>query len=429
MSKMQSTPSVQQKGNFKNGFQGLLLGVLFLLACTAAIGFGFHWLFQRDYALVSNVTSDADVVSGLKAMSDAEIEGLKNRETRAFLADPLDRLTMKNLVMLHEVGMKKDDSGEIYDILVAFTKRNISVQVGAINSNLQSGNVAKAMFHLDALLRAHPQLGKAIYPVLYPVLNDNKAVAALAKVLRSRPTWRRDFMNELAEHDPESTISYKLFTNLRKQNAAIEDSEFRYLFANLIGKKQFDKAYFVWLDFLPAEDLADIKLIYDGGFNRTPRNLFFDWNIDARPNARIAIAKRNEAPSDLMLKLEFFQDREEFYHLYQYLQLPPGQFAVSFDTKAEQINMPAGLRWRLRCAANSEVMGESEKFLESQPWTTQTFPVNIPDENCDTQILRLEAVTRAVLDQKYDGQLYFDNFKIEKLNAEGGGTNGTSASP
>ena len=407
----------------------MLLGILFLLACAAATGFGFKSLTPRNYALISNAKSDEDVFSSLKAMSDAEFAGLQNRETLAFMAEPLDRQTMKNLVMLHEVGKKKEDVGEIYDILAGFTKRNISVQIGAINSNLKSGDVAKAMFHLDALLRAHPQLGKTIYPMLYPVLNDNKAVAALAKVLASRPTWRRDFMNELAEHDPESTISYKLFTNLRKQNAAIEDSEFRYLFSNLIGKKQFDKAYFMWLDFLPSEDLADIKLIYDGGFNKTPRNLFFDWNIDPRPNSRIAVSKRNEAPSDFTLKLEFFQDREEFYHVYQYLKLPPGQLVIGYDAKAEQINMPAGLRWRLRCAANSAVMGESEKFLSSQPWTTQSFPVNIPDQNCDTQILRLEAVSRAVLDQKYDGQLYFDNFKIEKLNAGGGETEGVTATP
>jgi hypothetical protein len=426
---MPPSSTLDKAAQRSSGGNALLPAVLLVLACLSLAGFFAQMFFARDVRLVPDATSDADVFSRLQALPKDQIAALKKREGAAFVSDPLDRTTMQNLVVLHEATKEKNDKGEIYDILSGFTKRNIPVQVGAINSNIQTGDVAKAAANLDSLLRSHPEIGKKIYPLLYPVLVDDKTNAAFADVLKSRPAWRRDFMNELAEHDTDSVISYKLFTNLRKQNAAIEDGEFHYLFANLIGKKQYDKAYFMWLDFLPTEDLANIKLIYDGGFDRQPRNLFFDWNIEPRNNAKLAVAKRKENPTDFALSLSFFQDREAFYGVYQYLKLPSGQYAVSFESKYEQVTMPGGLRWRLRCAADSSLLGESEKILTSQPWTVQQFSIAVPEGSCDTQILRLEAASSAALDQQYDGQLYFDNFKVEKVVTATDTGGGATVSP
>ena len=205
---------------------------------------------------------------------------------------------------------------------------------------------------------------------------------------------------------------------MRDKNIDIADSEIRSYLQYLVSTKSFEKAYFVWLDFLSPSQLQKTGPIYDGGFDLNPRNMFFDWNTVATPNVEVNIVPRAGKANDRAMRIVFSQFKGPYLGVYQYMRLNPGKYTLSAQYSVGELRTPAGMLWRVSCLENGAIVGLGSRINSNTPWVTYNFDLTVTPENCSTQILGLTWASDAALDQVITGQLMFDDFKLQNVSAQ-----------
>jgi hypothetical protein len=133
----------------------------------------------------------------------------------------------------------------------------------------------------------------------------------------------------------------------------------------LIAHKLYELAYYTWLQFLPADELARVGLLANGGFEAASNGLPFDWSISVGSGATVEVSARPDAPGQHALLLELGPGRVEFPGVTQMLLLTPGAYHLKGQLKGE-LEGRRGLQWRVVCAAG-QPLGESEMFVGERP--------------------------------------------------------------
>jgi hypothetical protein len=351
------------------------------------------------------------ITTALRKLTPADISNLQKLEIDSLVREPFSAASLKNLILLYSLGSDKQIQEQLALQTSKFSKRNIAGQVETINIMLSRRRFAEALTESDSLVRARPQMTKIIFPALLSLTADKDGLEALANMLRQDPPWRAEFIAAALEKDIEGNVALAIFNALRKQKAALNDDEVPALIRRLVVAKKIEKAYFLWLDFLPAEDLRYVERVFDGGFDREPRSVYFDWTIRPRKNAQIKVANTADAAHGRILTIDFFDDQGFFGDLFQYLQIFPGKYQISYDHKAQDLFAVQGLVWVVTCN-NGTVLGKSERMSKSGPWQSDSFLFEIPETNCDSQVVRLESASAAELDTQISGQISFDQIRI-----------------
>ncbi len=389
------------------GLLALLAGaMLVLIGLPKSIGVG------RDFHLVDAKLQGQDFLAAVQQLKPDEIAAFETRETQAFLAEPLDMVAMQNMLLL--AGLRKDAAKQeqLALLLPRFSKRNVSVQMAAANIMLGKQDYDGGLLEMDAMLKAHPEVGADVYPLFVALAAQKAGVKALARVLVQNPPWRWDFIRHAITADSEAQSAYSILAAVRQEKGEVQTYEVRQLVATLVRAGKIDKAYFIWLDFLKDDDLRLVRSVFDGDFDRDSQNMQFDWTITPRKNARIAIENRRGSAVNRNLVLDFAADKGVFANVKQLLVLSPGNYAMSLEYMGQNLKTEKGLVWILRCASGT-VLGRSGEFKTSGPWAQYAFDFKVPEEACPTQSLSLESSSRAVLDTPIAGQMYFDSIKIQ----------------
>jgi hypothetical protein len=389
------------------------LGLCIACACIVIALFGLPEVLrgpQINTIVDPKLKADA-VAAALQKLDLAKIKALQEREISTLIREPFSSSSLKNLVLLSSLGLDNKVKEQLALQISKFSKRNIAAQVETVNILLRRRQFVDALIEADALLRAHPQMSKVVFPALQGLITDKDGLAALANVMEGDPPWRAELFMFVIKSDPDGNTPLAIIAAMQKVKALVRTEELNWLISSLIVAKKTDKAYFIWLDSLPSEDLRYVERVFDGGFDREPKNLYFDWTIVPRQNARISVDFRHATVRNRMLSIDFFGDKGYFSNVFQYLQVAPGRYVASFEHMAQNLQTEQGMVWTVTCE-NGPVVGRSQPMRNNTAWATLSFPIDIPDGGCTTQILKLESASAAELDTLITGQLYFDSVQI-----------------
>ncbi|MFO0991287.1 MAG: hypothetical protein U1E67_05090 [Hyphomicrobiales bacterium] len=355
------------------------------------------------------------VAAALKSISPSERQALRERETEVLRNNPLDPIALKTLSNV----WRAEDDGERAEALAILagnrSLRDLPAQAEVLDILLKRKDFAAALYRLDALMRAQPaRLPDLIKIAALFAESDESRPALVAEILKD-PPWRQALMNAIIAGANGPAVTYSVIAQMRKSGAQATRSELRELIAKLIANKDFETAYFVWLDSLSQAELRKAGNLFDGGFELDPQNLLFGWNFDKLRNTDIRIVPRSTSSADRMLRIEFINTRERFQHVSQMLRLPPGRYELTGDMKAERLVTDVGLVWRLYCLGTEQrPIAATGKLFAASTWAQFDATFEIPSEDCTAQTLRLEVDSRAALDQLISGQVYFDNLQIRQ---------------
>jgi len=355
------------------------------------------------------------VSEGLKVLTPLERGALRARETDALRRDPLDPRALKNLSNLWRA---EDDPERAERIAVLAGDRNLrdlTAQGEVLDILLRRKDFAAALYRLDALMRAQPARLPDLIKIAALFAESEESRPALVAELKKVPPWRQTLVSTILKNPNGPAIAYSVLSDMRESGSEPTRGEVRELISTLISRKDYDTAYFVWLDFLSQPDLRKAGNIFDGGFELEPQNLLFGWNIGKLRNTDIRLVPRSTSSADRMLRVEFMNTRDRFQHVSQVLRLAPGHYTLAGETKAERLVTEIGLVWRLYCLGEKErAIAATGKLFASSTWAPFDVPFEVPAEDCGAQNLRLEVDSRATLDQLISGQIYFDNLQIRQ---------------
>jgi hypothetical protein len=109
--------------------------------------------------------------------------------------------------------------------------------------------------------------------------------------------------------------------------------------------------------------------------------------------------------------------RVQFQHLHQYLMLPPGSYRLHGRARPDNLQAEHGMQWALYCLGSKEAVALSPRFRGSEQWTRFRTELEIPQDGCPVQMLRLELAGTVRLDFDATGTIWFDNLAIERVAA------------
>ena len=363
--------------------------------------------------LISGNKTAEETQKALLSLNQNEVENLIQREKGRLHAEPLSLTTLSNIALLESLLGKSDLATDFSLEAANRSLRDPYTQLSAAQSYLQKNDFPEAFLHIDALLSSQPQLGVRIFPFIGPLLDNPAVPPVLAKTLVSEPPWRKSFINWLAEDDVTGQRTFALLSAIKQTGGSVATAETRAMIGKQINLKNFDQAYFYWLDSLDISELAHVGNIYDGRFTLEPGNQFFDWNILPAPNVDTTIVPATDKTQGRELHITFLNNLETYGHVFQYLHLSPGSYVVSGNWSAPSLVTSGGLLWRLSCVETAASIGNSKTFLTPSSTESFDFTFLIPESDCDFQVLRLAAASTAILDAKIDGELRFGQLRIE----------------
>jgi hypothetical protein len=362
--------------------------------------------------LVRDIQSAEQLQAALSGMSKEQLSALYDKEREAFLQEPLDRRALQNLAILEELRGNVNGANMLSTLLANYGRRSVGAQLPAIRNSLVAQNFVDAWQRIDGILRANPELSDKIFPLIAAHMPNKIAQSELVKVLGAEPPWREAFFLYLSKASNTAGYAYSLLNLLRKQGVQPLDSEVRSLIASYIQAKNYDAAYFAWLDLLPETDLRRARNVFDAKFETEPRNLFFDWNMPIRKNARHELLSRPGKATDLFLAMDFYNDTQGGHYIFQYTRLLPGTYDMTIDFQTEQLISSTGLVWRIGCIGHSQKLAETSPMSGTVVWETLRVSFEVPQQDCATQNLSLENRSPAKLDQKLTGRILLDNISI-----------------
>jgi hypothetical protein len=370
---------------------------------------------RGDTKIVPDGTTIEQVDTVLKGLSDIERAQFSQALRAEIAARPLNVQPVKNLAALYQTGKVAEEGNAIVILAADWVKRDLALQTSAFKLELEQKNFVDAIRRLNIIYLTQPKSQNDVLKTLVGFISP-VSLAALVDALAKKPVWRRDFILSLSGNTSVKTNAiYVLFSSLRKAGSPATQVELRLFLQRLISESAYDKAYFVWLDSVDAQSLRKVGLINDGAFDLQPSNMFFTWTLYEIPNVDARVMSRNLGSVDKIFRIAFQPARTNYNGFIQYLQLTPGSYSLTGESKSDALATPVGLVWRVNCVNNvGEVLAETKPFSGNTPWTPFETAFDVPQEGCKTQILRLQVNAKTDLDTQISGQAQFDNISIKR---------------
>ena len=330
---------------------------------------------------------------------------------RAIRANPADGRAYAALAVIHENRGDYAQASQLMQMAGRLSpqRSDVQLQVGAYFT--RRGDTAQALTHLDTVLRHRDELRAKLFPELLKIVADTRNTFALAQLLRKPVPWWKDFFIYAARTSDEVALVRHLYRLDAGSNALPEEALRAYL-QRLQKEGAWTEAWFVWLNSLPKDGLAQNAYVYNGSFERPVSNVGFDWISHKDPSAVLEVATTYGTTGERALYLVFKGMRSHFRHLSQYTLLPPGKYYLQGRVRPERLEAALGMQWILYCEGKNTRLAETETFRGSDQWTRFRTGF-VVGTDCPVQKLQLELAGRIQLDYDVTGAIWFDDIAIE----------------
>jgi hypothetical protein len=357
----------------------------------------------------------ADQVSAfLKGIPEEKRAELISQLKVNIQARPLDVVPLKQLAAIAQTGSTSAEGDKLVMLTADRDWRDVPLQSSALQIELTLKEYAAAISRLNILFQTQPRKRAEVMSILAGLATNASSETPLIEALAKRPAWRKDFLLDISSKksvNPDAI--YGLLSKLRKSGAAADQGELRSFLQRLVTEGAEDKAYFIWLDSLSDESLRKVGLLHDGGFDLPMTNQFFSWTGYKVPNVDARTVPRGPGSVDKVLRIDFSPARTPYNNFVQILRLVPGSYVLTGEEKADKLETPVGLVWRIHCTTGPvSVLAETKPVSGSSQWTPFETTFEVPPKLCPTQTIRLVSNARTELDTQISGQVQFDNIAI-----------------
>jgi hypothetical protein len=383
----------------------------------------FYVFSRPDLALAL----DSEHAEGLRQMAEQQLPlatdpsqqpELADLARRAMISGPLSAAPLRVFALIAEANGDDDRAAALMRMAAARSLRDLKTQIWLADYRLLNGDYLEASRHIDVLLRIWPAFGETLFPVLVDWTSHPQGQQALIAALQGDPPWRSSFLAMLpaGHHEPANLSDF--FSNLMAGPTPPTADELRPFLQTLIDRGGADRAYDIWIQWLPAENRTGAGAVYNGGFEFPVTGMPFDWNIQRVRGAQADVVTSGD--NDRALRVEFYNTRVPFRHVSQVLLLEPGTYRLLGEVKAANLDNQRGLQWTLSCVGGDKhKIVETDRFQGTILWRPFDVAFRIPTgSDCKAQVLWLELAARIPAEQQISGEIWFDDLRVEPATTE-----------
>jgi hypothetical protein len=362
--------------------------------------------------LQSQPSDTSDEASSLRDGSD-KAKSIRELAETAISADPFNA---EALGILGQLAERSGDSATTAPLMEAAARLSIreSYAVYWLMQRAQRENDNPAVLrYADTLLRTRGRAVPLVVPVLAQMAETKDRTNDVTALLKDNPPWRPAFFANLSNNITNARTPLFLLLGLQGTAHPPTNLEISGYINFLIGKKFHELAYYTWLQFLPAEELARISPLYNRSFETTPSGLPFDWVLTQGNGVTTEIRRRTDKVEEHALALEFGQGRSEFPGVTQLTLLGPGSYTLKGQYKGTLVGR-RGLVWRVTCAG-AQPLAQSDLLRGSIPqWREFTISFTVPQTGCRAQQIRLDFDARSASERLISGSMWFDELDLRR---------------
>lgn len=331
----------------------------------------------------------------------------------ALRANPLEGRAYRVLGQLAESNGDEQAAVRLYEIATMRSPRDLATHVWLEGHYLSTGRVMQALQHIDLFLRIVPKHYQQQQAVMWALASLPQAHLALADMLGTHPPWRQDFMARICGVAGNSAASIApLMTRLRLAPGGLEERELSPWIECLNRDRRWGEAYLTWVAALPADRQKELANLFNGGFEREPSGMGFDWRFTQVPGAFIERLPTAGAGGKVALRVSFEDRRVSFQHVRQMLALPPGRYRLDGRARAEGLRSERGLVWSVTCADDGKPVASTDPLAGVSPWRPFSVSFELPPGSCGGQWLQLSVPARIAAEQRIGGRAWFDDMRI-----------------
>jgi cytochrome c-type biogenesis protein CcmH/NrfG len=347
----------------------------------------------------------------------ADLDQIEAAANQALRSNPLESGALRVLGLVAEKRGDSDRAALLMRSAVARNIRDVKSQGWLFVRAAQQGDFESATHHLDAMLRARPEIGEAMLPALVELATMEAARSALLERLATNPSWRTWFLVNVARETPDPRVLSSIYTELKSAPIPLSDVELSAFLDRLVAKGFYDLAYLNWITSVSPARLATIGWLTNGAFEEPITRAPFDWQIRKVRGAETDISYSGAA--NRALRVSFLGTRVPYAHVSQILLLPGGHYRFSGRVRSIGFKNSRGLWWRMVCADTGDALGATDRVMGSVPWTDFNLTFTVPEgRSCRGQVLRLELAARIPAERQASGEIWYDDLEIARLTSD-----------
>lgn len=331
----------------------------------------------------------------------------------ALRGNRLDGRAFRILAQAAESKGQSVKARALFQQAVHWAPRDLPSQLWLFQNALRRRDAQAAVLHMDALFRLRPAL-LAEMRLQAEVLAANPATRpALVEVLRNAPPWRAGYLAGLGNSALTTDELAPLFELLGRQ-AELKSAETDPWLNRLRRENRYAQAYLTWANWLPEAQRKRLGNVFDGGFEMAPEEHSgpFAWRSGSPNGSLVLWTETRGTVGDSSYSVQFEGVRTPFADLSQTLVLPPGDWLLQWRAKADDLDGPRGLVWRLRCLPGDRILADSEAMLGRFDWRDLELAFTVPPD-CGGQTLTLTIPARIPAESQIDGALWLDEVRIQ----------------
>ena len=364
-------------------------------------------------ALANRAFSAFDLISqkqsiDLPAVRAAAEAGLRN--------EPLNARALRLLGQVSDAAKNDTDAANFMRAAAKLSLHDNLTDSWLMLKSFSAKDYPATVYYADILLRTTPELSQYVVPILARIAEDKGSAGLIKTALAGDPPWRDQFFQMLPISITDARTPLDLLLALRTSATPPPPEDVNRYLNFLVDHKLYELAYYTWLQFLPAEELRNAGLLYNGGFEIAPTGSPFDWIMPQGSGVTVDIEARPDGDDGQALLLNFQYGRVDYGSVAQLIMLAPGRYRFTGRVKGELVG-PRGLKWRIACAETRGTrLAEGPMINGRVPsWSDTAFDFTVPAQNCRAQYLSLDLDARMASKSFVNGSVWFDDLKISRL--------------
>lgn len=346
-----------------------------------------------------------------------DVPTIRAEAVAALTRDPLNARALRVLGQLADISKDDPDALKFMNAAVRVSLHETIGVYWLMLKSTEAGDYKTAIAYADALMRTAPDMATYVVPVLAHFAADKAASDSVKAVIDSNPPWRKLFFALLPQSVADARTPLNLLVSLKTTATPPTSEEVGHYLQALIAHKAYDLAYYTWLQFLPAEQLSNAGMLFNGNFEVTPSGMPFDWIIEQGSGVTIDIVPR-PGKSERSLLIDFLYGRVDYHSVHELVVLAPGNYQFNGQYSGKIVG-PRGLKWRIVCADTNVRLGESQMITGlTATWKPTDFAFTVPAEGCRAQYVQLDLDARMASERLVSGTMLFGELGISRVTDE-----------